>query len=80
MKAQEARASKLLTEAVKGCDLKEISVSPRFKEAFDTNQSLRDRFAAAATKASKEELEEKPAPQEPEKPKQRPSYENLNGL
>jgi len=84
MEDQEARAKKILTDVEKNCDLKEVSLSPRFKEAFDNNQPLRDRFAEAAAKAAKDELEEKPAPEQEETPapskREIRPYNDLKGL
>jgi hypothetical protein len=84
METQEVRALKMLAEAIKTADLKEVSRSPNFKAAFDTNQTLRDRFAEAAAKAAKDELEEKPALEQketpaPQKREIRP-YNDLKGL
>ena len=61
----ESHAEEMLEKTETGCDLKEISQSPRFMEAFAASYSLSQRFAAAAAETTRQELEENAASPEP---------------
>jgi len=66
--AQKMRVENVLDDTVKNGNLEKISAAPRFKEAFDSTVSLRDRYAEAATSAAKKALEEKAALEQEPKP------------
>jgi hypothetical protein len=57
--AQKARAQEVFNDTIKNCNLDEVSLSPHYKEAFDSTASLRDRFALAHTDTAKQALEAK---------------------
>jgi len=70
----QTRVAELLDGTIKGCDLREISKSPHFPEAFDRNSALKRKFDAAA--AARAALGDEPAlaAATPEKPASSPAY------
>jgi len=59
MTALGDRAGEVLHETVQNCNLEELPLSPRFKEALASNAPLRERFAEAAAVTARQTLEEK---------------------
>ena len=63
LSAQTKRATEMLDETVKSCNLEEVSLSRCFKQALARSEPLRERFADAAADTAKQAREAKAAPQ-----------------
>jgi len=55
MRALKTLAGEMLDETVENCDLEQLPLSPSFKDAIDSNISLRERFTEATAKQALQE-------------------------